>query len=140
MKRLLAGLALALLIVGPVSAKVTPSLEILNATPYHYGDVLAVVVHGDVPGNPGEPRPKAQLRIDCDFGEGIYAYTIYSPQEETVLSVPLGMEPSGFGLSNWDVAGGGPADCVLQVYATRYHGFEYDVTEVWDSLSFHVDP
>ena len=138
MKRIVAGLALAFVLAAPAPT-VTPSLEITNATPYHYGDVLAVIVHGDVPGNPGDARPKAHLRLDCDFGEGNYTRFVYSPQEETVIPVPLGYVPTGFGIANWDVAGGGPADCVLSVYATKYQRFEYTITELWDSEAFHVE-
>lgn len=135
MRRIVTGLALALALAAP--APITPSLEILDAQPYHYGDVLSVVVHGDVPGNPGDARPKAHLRIDCDFGEGVFTHFVYSPQEEN--PVPLGYAPSGYGISEWDLAGGGPADCVLQVYATKYRGLTYTITEVWDTEAFHVE-
>ena len=140
MKRLL-WVALALLILAaakPVAA-VDPTLELLTAGPYHFGQTVAVVVHGDVPGHPGEARPKAHLLIECDFGgPDNFSWIVYSPQEETIYAMPLGGEAIG-GISNWGIAGGGPADCVLSVYATKYQGYIFTITQVWDTISFHVD-
>jgi hypothetical protein len=133
MRRILAGLALALLLVSPVAAA-SPTFTV-DAGPYHYGDVLSVVVSGDLPGRPGEPRPKSHLRLDCQWSAGVYTEFVYSPASETPIPLHLG----GYGISDWDLAGGGAADCTISLYSVRYVNGWYVVDTLFDTIAFHVD-
>ena len=137
MSRILAGLALALLFVSPVAAA-SPTFTV-NPGPYHYGDVLAVVIHGDLPGHPGEPRPKSHLLLNCQWSAGLYVEFVYSPASDTPIPLHLGLAPSGAGISDWDLAGGGPADCVIRLYSVKYAGGGYAVDVLFDTVAFHVE-
>lgn len=140
--RILAGLALALLIAAPVAAA-SPTIEVQTPQPFHYGDVLSVVVHGDLPGHPGEPKPKSHLRLDCRWSpdplEPEYTEFVYSPASETPIPLHLGLAPSGAGISDWDIAGGGPADCTIRLYSVRYVNGWYVIDTLFDTVAFHVE-
>ena len=140
MRSLIAGLVLALLVVVPV-AGADPSLELATAGPYHHGQLVSVIVHGDVPGHPREPRPKAHIRLLCyQSGEVVHAEFVYSPASETSYALHLSYGPSGAGISLWDTNGGGAADCTLSLYSVRYPGGGWYVEDtIYTSIDFHVE-
>jgi len=143
MRRLtIAGLlGLALILPTAVSAapKYAPTLDLIDSQPYSYADVISVVIHGDVPGRPGEPTPKTHLRLDCAWSAGVFTKFVYSPESEVPIPFPLGYGPDfNGGISDWDLAGGGPADCTIALYRVSYHPVWYAYTETYDLEAFHV--
>jgi hypothetical protein len=118
MRALVAGLALALLIVSPVAAAPeAPSLTIETPGPYHYGDVIVVEAHGDYPGRPGDYHARTAIRLDCfQDGSPVWSEFIYSPIPEWYYTLHLGPDDPSVATSLWDLNGGGLADCTVDFY------------------------
>jgi hypothetical protein len=109
MKRLLAALAALLLSAVPVKAA-DASLELVTAGPYHYGGTIEVIAHGDYPvGKPNKERTTIQLRC-FQGGSVVYTERIDDPVPDQPYTLHFGQ----WGLSQWDLDGGGAADCILR--------------------------
>jgi hypothetical protein len=118
MTRALAGALVALLLLAlPVTAKTPASLDLLTPGPYHYGGTIDVVAHGDYPtGRLYKERSTIQLR--CFQGGGVvYTERVDDPVAGQTYTLHFGQS----GLSQWDLNGGGAADCVLRFTEVDRH-------------------
>ena len=133
MKRLLAALAALLVAVVPVKAAkaADPFLTLDTDGPYHYGETIVVTTHGDLP-KPGRPfAENSKVQLFCDQNGGrVYSENVDDPAEETSFTLHLGQ----WGLSQWDLNGGGAADCVVRLAKVSKHPV------IYTSIAFHVEP
>ena len=130
MKRLLAALAALLLSAMPVKAA-EPSLTLDTPGPHHYGGTIVVTTHGDLP-KPGKPNAEnSKIQLSCEQGGlTVYRENVDDPAEDTSFTLHLGQ----WGLSQWDLNGGGAADCVVRLAKVGNHPV------IYTSIAFHVDP
>lgn len=134
MRRAIGAAVLGLLLLAlPATAKpVDPTLTLDTPEPYHYGDVIIVTAHGDIPGKPGEQQAKARIFLTCQQDGGtVYSENLDSPAAETHYTFHLGQ----WGLSQWDLNGGGEADCSVRL-TTLGHG---QPGIVFTRILFHVE-
>jgi len=130
-------LAAALLLVAfalPVGAKAAdPYLTLDTTGPYHYGGTIVVTAHGDLP----KPTPNhygSWIALVCSQdGETPTVYTelVLSPVAETPYTMHLGQ----WGLSQWDLNGGGPADCEVRLAKLGHN----QPGIVYTRIPFHVE-
>ena len=111
MRALLAAGILLAAVALPVGAKgAAPYLTLDTPPPYHYGGIIVVTAHGDVPGRPDETNHKTWIKLACFQNDApVYTQLIPSPAAETPYAMYFGQ----WGLSTWDINGGGAADCQL---------------------------
>ena len=131
---LAAGLLLAAFAL-PVGAKAAdPFLTLDTPGPYHYGETITVTAHGDIPGKPDERDAKTWIKLWCFQGgtSAVFIQHIFSPAAETPYTMNLGQ----WGISQWDLNGGGPADCQLWFGRLGHSkpGVPYTI------IDFHVEP
>ena len=127
---LAAGLLLAAFAMPAKAAD--PYLTLDTPGPYHYGGTITVTAHGDVPGRPDEKDPKSWIVLTCEQdGETVYTEYLFSPAPETPYIRHLGQE----GLSQWDLNGGGAADCSVRLASL---GHNHPGT-VFTLIPFHVE-
>lgn len=125
MKRIIAGLALALLVASPVAAgKPVPTGTItLNETDVALGDTVTFTVT-DVPKNVKRPR----IEVLC-YQDGALVYGEAGSDTDTFLL--------GGGGSIWK-DGGGPADCVANLFYFDDRGPVQTYVRL-ASTSFHAE-
>lgn len=128
---LAAGLLLAAFAM-PVGAKAAdPYLTLDTPGPYHYGQTIVVTAHGAIPKDKGD-RPGARIFLTCRQNGGtVYSENLDSPLSEVPYTFHLGQ----WGLSQWDLNGGGAADCEVRL-TTLGHG---QPGIVFTQILFHVE-
>ena len=129
MKRLLAALAALLMFAAPAAAKAAdPYLALDTLGPYHYGQTVTVTPHGDLPHRRGDVEPEAQ--IICRQGDDVVYIEKYGglvPEQPATLHLGL------WGLSTWDLNGGGAADCRIRMYLATHNAI------IWTVIDIHVE-
>ena len=113
MKRLLAALAALLIAAMPVKAAkaAEPFLTVDTPPPHQYGGTVTVTAHGDIPKDRGDLTTNIQLYC-TQGGSVVYIEVIGHVVAETAYALHFGQ----WGLSQWDLNGGGAATCRLTFY------------------------
>jgi hypothetical protein len=134
MRALLAAGLLLVAFALPVAAA-DPYLTLDTPGPYHYGQTITVTAHGDIPGRPGEKNAKSWIVLACTQpteNPNVYTEIIESPAAETPYTMHLGQ----WGLSTWDLNGGGSADCSVRLAKLAHWP---NAGTVYTRLFFHVE-
>jgi len=136
MRALLAAALLLVALALPVGARAAdPYLTLDTAGPYHYGGTIVVTAHGDIPGRPDEKNAKSWIVLTCTQDDietpTVYTELVLSPVAETPYTMHLGQ----WGLSQWDLNGGGPADCEVRLAKLGHN----QPGIVYTRIPFHVE-
>jgi hypothetical protein len=127
MRSLLLALLAALGLAMPVKATTTPYLTLDTPPPYHYGGTIEVTTHGDI-------RHTSRLQMFCyQSGTLVYIESVDASVSEVTHTLHFGQ----WGLSQWDLNGGGPADCQIRFGRTAQNG--QPPFERYTVIDIHVD-
>jgi hypothetical protein len=114
MKRLLAGLALALLTLAAAkpawAGPVDPYITLDTPPPYHFGGTIEVTTHGDI-------HHTSRLQMFCyQSGALVYIESIDASVTETAYTLHFGLGRPG------DIWQGGGADCEIRFSRNAKNG------------------
>jgi hypothetical protein len=131
MKRLLAGLALALITLAAAkpawAGPVEPYITLDTPPPYHFGGSISVTTHGTI-------QHPTRLSMFCyQSGVLVYIADFDASQTETTYTLHFGTDG---GSNQWVASGGGAADCTIRFLRVGSVGKSY---EPYTLIDIHVE-